>query len=109
MRKFLQGGVHIDGRYIPYQIVTACDYLKAKHHLLTEEQLEKYQEDYYKQYCLLTQIIALKQSCYLLRNVSHSCQSLSDGLYDLKNRLIREFNEISNYLFDDEFVENYRW
>ena len=56
----------------------------------------------------LQQLEALKQSCYLLRRTSHSCQSLSDGLYKLKNELIIELKEKYNFDFDDNFVESFK-
>ena len=55
---------------------------------------------------LVTQILALKQSCFLLRHTTHSCQSLSDSLFSLKLKLIKELKEKYNYNFDDVWMEN---
>ena len=49
-----------------------------------------FMEDKYEIYQRINQIIALKQSWYLLRRVGCSCGSLSDDLYQLKMRLIHE-------------------
>lgn len=107
MREFIGDHIHIDGRMIAYHLVTAHDYLKAKNGW-SEEQVEDYVETNYERYTLINQVMALKQSCFLLRRVSHSCGSLSDHLYQLKNRLIRELEQKFSFDFDDDFVENYR-
>jgi hypothetical protein len=107
IRGYLGDYLHIDGRYIWYRLVTAADYLRAKQIIINDEELEDFCENNYKIYELITQIMALKQSCFLLRRVSHSCGSLSDGLYDLKLRLIYELKEQYDFEFDDEFVDNY--
>lgn len=114
MRKYIAGEVKIDGRNIPYSIVTAEDYLLAKDILdgdteNYEKLLEQWEEENIEIYERITQILALKQSCYLMRRVSHSCGTLSDGLYYLKNRLIMELKNDYNFEFDDEFVENYKY
>lgn len=103
MREFIPGGVHIDGRMIPYRIFTAKDYFEAKNY--SQRQISKFYESEVGD--LVTQIMGLKQSCYLLRHTSHSCQSLSDNLYSLKLRLIHELREEHNFIFDDQFVEEY--
>ena len=112
-RKFSKKEIKIDGRDIAYELVTASDYLVAKN--IDElgfcedvEDLENWIENNYEIYERLTQIMALKQSCYLLRRTSHSCQSLSDGLYKLKNELIIELKEKYNFDFDDNFVESFK-
>lgn len=102
-REFIGEGIHIDGRMIPYRLVTACDYFKAKEY--SEEQIEKFFDNEVGE--LVTQIMGLKQSCYLMRRVSYSCQSLSDNLYRLKNRLIHELRDKHKFDFDDDFVEHY--
>jgi len=104
MRDFIGDNIHIDGRMICYRLVTANDYLRAKNEW-SEEEVDQFVEKNWEAYTLITQIMALKQSCFLLRRVSHSCQSLSDGLYSLKLRLIRELREEHQIEFDDEFVE----
>ncbi len=105
MREYLGDRLQIDGRHICYRLVTASDYLLAKG--MSEKELEKFVDERGGAYDLVTQIMALKQSCFLLRRTSHSCQSLSEGLYDLKMRLIRELHEEHDFEFDDEFVEKY--
>jgi len=102
-----EDNLRIDGRNIPYQIFTAAHYLYAKNEDWSEEDIEKFQEENNGIYERITQIIALKQSCVLLRNTSHSCQSLSDRLFDLKLELIRELSDKYNYDFDEELFENY--
>lgn len=96
----------IDGRMIPYPLVTAGDYLEAKHNM-TEEEVEKFIDDHYEQYTMLNTIIAMKQSCFLLRNVSYSCGSLSDNLYAHKNDMVGKYNETYDVPFDEDFYENY--
>lgn len=103
MREYIDNIIKTDGRNIPYTIFTAQQYLIVHDKI---EDIETFCEDNYEIYELLTQIIALKQSCFLLRHTTHSCQSLSDGLYALKNRLIIELKEKYNYVFDDEWMEN---
>ena len=112
-RKFSGKEIKIDGRDINYDIVTAIDYLIAKNvdglgEIEDEELIVDWMEENYGIYKRITQILALKQSCYLLRRTTHSCQSLSDGLYELKNELIAELKENFNFEFDDEFVENFK-
>lgn len=106
MRDYIGDFIKIDGRMIHYRLVTAGDYMRAKHGL-TDDGYEDFVENNYEQYQLLSQIMGLKQSCFLLRRTSHSCGSLSDNLYSLKNRLIRELREKYDFEFDDDFVENY--
>ena len=108
LREYIPGDIRIDGRNIPYSIVTAKDYLEAKK--LLDGSNEAYEEwleidENFQIYTLLSQILGLKQSCYLMRRVSYSCGSLSDNLYYLKNRLIVELKEKYNFEFDDDFVE----
>jgi hypothetical protein len=88
---------------IPYRLVTAYDYFKAKKY--SEDQIEVFFDNEIGD--LVSQIMGLKQSCYLLRRVSYSCQSLSDNLYHLKNRLIHELRDNYSFEFDDDFVEQY--
>lgn len=107
LREFIGDGIRIDGRMISYRIFTAHQYLSHKNGW-TEDQCHEFVEkdfDNYQAYLLLSQIMALKQSCFLLRRTTHSCQSLSDNLYDLKLRLINELKENHNIEFDDDFVE----
>jgi hypothetical protein len=103
MREYIKNRISIDGRNIEYRLVTANDYLKAKEY--SEEDIEKFIES--GVYTLVNQVMALKQSCYLMRRVSYSCGSLAENLYDLKLRLINELVDEFKFDFDDEFVENY--
>lgn len=106
MREYIPGRISIDGRNIEYRLVTASNYLEAKNEW-SEEQIEEFCDKNYEAYILINQIMALKQSCYLMRRVSHSCGSLSVDLYALKLRLIHELREKHQFEFDDDFVENY--
>ena len=72
---------------------------------MSEKEVEDFSEKNHYVYERITQIMALKQSCWLLRRTSYSCQSLSDGLYSLKLRLIHELRDEFNFEFDDELVE----
>lgn len=104
MREYINEPICIDGRKIPYPVNTAACYLEY-HDGITGEELEEYQEDNAELFEIISQILAIKQSCFLLLNTSHSCQSLSDSLYNLKLRLIKELKEEYNYEFDDVWIE----
>jgi hypothetical protein len=103
MREWLDVSLHIDGRQIPYRLVTARDYFESKGYGETEI------EDLYESPIgeLVTQIMGLKQSIFLLRHTSHSCGSLPDTLFFLKMRLIFELKEKYQFVFDDDLVETY--
>lgn len=103
MRQFIKGGISIDGRMIEYCLVTAKDYLEAKNY--SDEQIEELIEN--GTYTIINQIMGLKQSCFLLRRVSHSCGSLAVDLYELKVKLITELDEKYEFRFDDQFVDDY--
>lgn len=92
----------IDGRNIPYPVYTSAGYFML-HDNITDT--DRFIDDNPPVEELVTQIIALKQSCFLLRHTTNSCGSLSEGLYQLKLRLIAELQEKYNYLFDDEWME----
>lgn len=102
MREYINKEIRIDGRNIPYPVFTAPQYFEMHDRV---ENVDDFIEENEDIYTLVTQILALKQSCFLLRRVSHSCQSLSDNLYYLKNRLIAELREKYNYEFDDNWME----
>jgi len=104
MRNYIKREISIDGRNIPYPIYTAIQYLSEYDGVDIED--EEWYEDNYDKVQLINQIIAIKQSCYLLRRVSYSCGSLSDDLFQLKLRLIRELQEKYEYRFDDEWMES---
>lgn len=103
MREFIGDRIQIDGRMIVYRLVTARDYLRAKG--MSEEDADNFADYQDSTHQLLTQVIALKQACFLLRRTNYSCGSLSDGLFTLKMRLIHELREKHGFEFDDEFVE----
>jgi hypothetical protein len=105
MRDFIGDHIEIDGRMIGYRISTASEYLMAKG--LDEEEVEDFSEANYDIYKLINQIIAIKQSCWILRRTSYSCGSLSDDMLDLKYKLINELKELYDYDFDDEIMEEY--
>lgn len=103
LRDFIGDKISIDGRMIEYRLVTATDYLKAKG--WTKEQIHKLYDEQNELAKTINQIMALKHACYLFRRTSHSCQSLPDDLFDLKNRLIKELKIKYDFEFDDVFVE----
>lgn len=103
MRDYIGDNLHIDGRMIVYRLVTATDYFAAKG--LSRKEIDEMVDKNNDVYRTVNQIMALKQSCFLLRRTSHSCQSLSDDLYRLKVKLIRKLKEKYDFVFDDEFVE----
>jgi hypothetical protein len=103
-RDYIREFVDIDGRMIPYRIFTATVYLEEKGYL--EEEIEKMFEEQYEMCQTLNQIIALKQSCYLLRHTSYSCNSLSENLFSLKLRLIKELKDKYNFEFNEDLMEN---
>jgi len=102
MREYINSPVKIDGRNIPYPVFTAADYLT--HHDGIAD-VERFIDTQYEIYEYLTKILALKQSCFLLRHTTHSCQSLSDALYKMKCQMICELAEKYDYLFDDSWME----
>lgn len=102
MRAYINTPVHIDGRCIPYPVFISSEYFALHDHI---EDVDSFTENYPELDELVNQIMALKQSCFLLRHTSHSCQSLSDDLYRLKLRLIKELKEKYHYDFDDAWVE----
>lgn len=107
LRQYMsENNLHIDGRNIPYQLFTAHHYLMVKHHF-TEDEVYEFQENNYELYQKINQIIALKQSCVLLRHTSYSCGSLSDDLYALKMELIKDIYDKFAYEFDEELMESY--
>ena len=106
MREFIGDHIHIDGRMIGCRIVTACDYLEEKYQW-SEKKIDKFIDEHPEIYDLINQIMALNQSCYLMRRVSHSCQSLSDCLFDLKLDLLYKLKTEHNFEFDEELVKKY--
>ena len=104
MREYINKRVSIDGRNIPYTVDTVSEYL-VEHDHMSQEEIEHFCDHNYEVYHKINQILAIKQSCFLLRHTSYSCQSLSDDLYQLKLQLIKELEEQYNYKFDDEWME----
>lgn len=101
--------LHIDGRMIPYPLVNCCDYIMAKNPEMTDEEYEDYAESHYDQVQMLNAIIAMKQSCVLLRHTAYSCGSLSDSLFRHKNEMVVKYNELyPDEPFDESFYEHYR-
>ena len=103
-REYINKPLSIDGRMIPYRIFNDTVYFEEKGY--TEEEIEKLYEEKYVMCQMLNQVIALKQSCVLLRHTSHSCGSLSEDLFQLKLRLIKELKEKFNFEFDEDMMEN---
>jgi hypothetical protein len=98
----------IDGRMIPYPLVSAEEYLMARHENMTDEDMDEFVENHYGQYSMLNAIIAMKQSCFLLRHTKYSCDSLADHLYAHKNDMIAKYNETyQDEPFDEDFYEHY--
>jgi len=102
MRNYIDAPVHIDGRNIPYPVCTAGDYLKYHDHV---EDLDDMFDNHYEICEYITQILGLKQSCFLLRHTTHCCQSVSDSMLRLKERLIKELSDKHNYVFDEAWVD----
>ena len=116
MRDYIPGNIKIDGRNIPCRIFTALDYLIEKG-IVTLDENDDYEDSFEEFmnkdngneiYDLITEILALKQSYYLMRRVSYSCGTLSEGLLRLKNSLVYELKDKYNFEFDEEFVGYFR-
>ncbi|NDO52055.1 hypothetical protein FMM75_22705 [Lachnospiraceae bacterium MD335] len=102
MRAYINKELKIDGRNIPYPVFDSAEYFELHDQI---EDVDRFREQNMEIDMLVTQILALKQSCFLLRHTTHSCESLSDGLYQLKLRLIAELEEKYGYKFDDAWME----
>jgi hypothetical protein len=72
---------------------------------MSQEEIDNFCDDKNEIYTIINQIMALKQSCYLLRRTSYSCGSLAEDLFNLKLKLIQELKDKHNFDFDDDFVE----
>lgn len=103
MRDYIDRNIRIDGRLIPYTVYTSWEYFELHDRI---EDVESFVESNPEIEELVTRILALKQSCFLLLHTAYSCQSLSDSLYGLKLKLIRELKEKYSYEFDDAWMEN---
>lgn len=103
MREYVKGDVSIDGRNIPIRLVTARDYFEAKE--FSDEDVDRFVET--GVFHMVNEIMGLKQACFLMRRVSHSCGSLGEDLYSLKGRLISYLKEKHDFDFDDTFVNEY--
>ena len=74
MRDYINRNIRIDGRLIPYPVYTSWEYFELHDGI---EDVEDFVDSNPAIEELVTQILALKQSCFLLRHTTHSCQSLS--------------------------------
>lgn len=90
MREYIEKPIEIDGRNIPYPVCVSSDYFEEHDKI---ENIDAFIETNPEINELVTQILALKQSCFLLRHTAYSCQSLSESLYNLKLRLIQELKK----------------
>lgn len=95
--------MNIDGRNIPYPVFNSAQYFELHDNI---KNVDGFRDKNPGIDTLVTQILALKQGCFLLRHTSHSCQSLSDSLFNLKLRLIAELDEKYGYSFDDGWMES---
>lgn len=102
MREYINKTCRIDGRMIPYPVFTSGEYFALHDKIKNVDDFIDANPEIEE---LVTQVLALKQSCFLLRHTTYSCQSLNDGLYHLKLRLIKELKEKYNYEFDDAWME----
>lgn len=99
MRKFTGEGISIDGNQIPWFIMDAEDYFKAKEIDIDSKVLN-----------IIDQIMALKQAGYLFRVTSGdgaTYEVLADSLFELKLELIKKLKEQFDFIFDEQFVEDY--
>lgn len=109
LREYTGDNIKVDGRMIGCVIVTAFNYLKQKNDWSSEE-VEDFMEQGkfgYEIYTMINQILALKQSHWIMRRVSHSCGSLSDSIYYLKEELISKLKKQYDYDFDEEWVDSF--
>ena len=83
LREYRKTRLCIDGRSIPYPADTALVYL-MEHDGMTKEEVEAMDP---KLYTRINQIIGLKQSCFLLRHTSYTCESVPDDLLALRRLL----------------------
>jgi len=104
MRPYIKADMNIDGRNIPYPVDTACEYLRLHDNVVD---MDEFVDNRYELLQRLNQIIALKQSCFLLRHTAYSCESLADDLFSLKLELIRRTKEEFGYEFDDAWMEQF--
>lgn len=102
MREYINLKVRIDGRNIPYPVFISSQYFTLHDGI---DDVDDFIEANQEIDELVTQILALKQGCFLLRHTTHSCQSLSDSLFKLKMKLIKELAEEYQYTFDDGWLE----
>lgn len=102
MRVYINKKIKIDGRNIPYPVFYSSEYFQLHDKI---EDVDCFREQNIEIDMLVTQILALKQSCFLLRHTTHSCESLSSSLFQLKLRLIAELEEKYGYKFDDVWME----
>lgn len=101
-----ESNLKIDGRNIPYRLVTAADYLLAKNEDWDMNDVKQYEEVFPFRFIMLNKIMAIKQACVLLMQTSHSDLSLVKDLRNLKQHLIHELRTVG-VEFDEELVERY--
>lgn len=101
MREYIKKDITIDGRNLPYKIYTAKGYLETVGY--SNKQIEQFEDGDIEE--IITEIIALKHSSFLLRNTSHSCNKLPDSLIWLKNYLISKLKHEYEFDFDESIVE----
>lgn len=105
MREYIKKPIHIDGRNIPIGVVTAIDYMILTNLVEDDEQvIEDYCENNLEITELISEILALKTSHYLLRRVSYSCGSLSDAIYKMMNEKCIKLNELYKIEFDFDII-----
>ena len=107
MRDYIPNySLKIDGRNIPYTIVTARDYL-LRVGLIdeSEDSFEDFVEKNYEVYQRISQIIGLKNSIFLLSRTTHSCQSITDNLKILESELWVDLKDNYNFEVLDEVLE----
>lgn len=109
LRDYIDSNLKIDGRMIVCRFKNAYDYLKLKNNW-SDNDVENFIEDSHENYevfNLINQILGLKHSHCLLRRTTHSCASVSDSLYYLKNELIFKLKDDFNYDFNEEWVDSF--
>jgi len=105
-REFIDKRISIDGRNLPFSIVTARDYLETvgKFDSRDEEGVELWINDNWTLYSLVNSIIALKNAHYLLRRVSYSCGSLADSIYETMEEKEALLHKNFNMDFDFDLI-----
>ena len=95
----------INGKQIPYTVTNAADYFMI-HDQISLKEIDSFIENNHDLYKIVSEIIGLKISCFLLWHTTNVCQSLHDSLVDLKKSLIKELKTDFGYIFDEAWLEN---